>query len=197
MPPIVADPSKLLIILVDLQSHFLKTVHGNTAPAIARIQQLLLMSDVLKIPVLVTLEEPTARKGQLTEQLTDWLPDSATVLTKLSYDLCGEPAIRQYLQESHRSQCMVAGAETDVCVLHSVLGLRGMDLDVFVMEDGLFTSSPDSSAALARMAGSGAIPVTWKSLYYELLRTDDVDNRLRADPTLADRNYVPPEELPE
>jgi len=193
----VADKDNLLVVLVDLQAHFINTVPRNVVPALARIQQLLLIADTFSIPVLATLEEPIERKGHLVDCLAAELPESAAVLPKLSYDLCAEPNIRDVVLESSRTQCAVVGAETDVCVMQSVLGLLRLGLEVFLVEDCVMTSSKDSTAALARMYSCGAIPVTWKSLYYELLHTDDADNRLRADTDLINRNFVPPEDLPD
>lgn len=195
MRPAAADKTNLLVVLVDLQAHFIDRVPRNVDAAIARIQQLLIVSDRFGVPVLATLEEPIARKGQLFGSLAAELPESAVVLPKLSYDLCEEPSIRKMVLESNRKQCAVVGAETDVCVLQSVLGLLRLGLDVFLVEDCVLTSSTDATAALSRMYACGAIPVSWKSLYYELLQTDDVDSHLRADEEMINRNFVSPEDL--
>ncbi len=193
----VADKEDLLVILVDLQPRFVETVRGDVEPMLARIQQLLLMCDTFSIPVLATLEKPVTEKGSVVDCLAKRLPESAVVLPKLSYDLCGEPDIRNALQRLGRKQCAVVGAETDVCVMQSVLGLLNLELEVFLVEDCVMTSSADAAPALARMYGCGAIPITWKSLYYELLQADDEDNCLREDPELRDRGYVPVEDLPD
>ena len=63
----------------------------------------------------------------------------------------------------------MAGCETDVCVLQSCLGLLGLGYDVFVVEDLLFSSSQNVGSAIARMKDEGAIFLTYKSLYYELV----------------------------
>ena len=64
---------------------------------------------------------------------------------------------------------IVAGCETDVCVLQSCLGLIGLGYEVYVVEDLLFSSSSDVNAAIVRMQTNGAIFLTYKSLYYELV----------------------------
>jgi nicotinamidase-related amidase len=60
-----------------------------------------------------------------------------------------------------------------VCVLQSCLGLLDLGYEVYVVEDLLFSGSPNVEAAVARMKGAGAIFLTYKTLYYEL--TESVD----------------------
>jgi len=193
---IPADRKALIVVLVDLQPQFIDTSSSNDEAVIGRIQQLLLMCDTLNIPVLATVEEPIAQKGSLVNSLAKWFPKSGIVFSKLAYDLTAETDIRNALLKSNRKQVAVVGAETDVCVMQSVLGLLRMGLDVFLMEDCVMSSTTDTSAALARMYACGAIPSTWKSLYYELIRTDDEDNRLREDPNMMRKGFIPPEKLP-
>ena len=197
MNPIIVDKSTLMVVLIDLQPWFVNNQSSDVKSLMVRIQQLLLTCDTLQIPVLATLEEPIARKGYLIDCLATRLPGSGIVLPKLAYDLCEEPNIRKVLLQSNRKQFAVVGVETDVCVLQSVLGLLRRGLDVFLVEDCVMSSSKDTSAARARMFSCGAIPVTWKSLYHELLRTDDLDNRFQADVEPAKRFFAPPEEFPD
>jgi hypothetical protein len=69
----------------------------------------------------------------------------------------------------------VAGCETDVCVLHSCLGLLGLGYEVYVVEELLFSSSRYVDSAIARMKGEGAIFLTYKSLYHELVECIEDD----------------------
>src|SRR5262249_7485263 len=64
---------------------------------------------------------------------------------------------------------IAAGCETDVCVLQSCLGLLGLGYDVYVTEELVFSSSHNVDAAIARMKAEGAVFLTYKSLYYELI----------------------------
>ena len=70
---------------------------------------------------------------------------------------------------------VVAGAETDVCILQSSLGLLEMGLQVFLPEDCIFTSEHHARPAFERMYRAGVVPCTLKTLFYELTRTVDKD----------------------
>lgn len=196
MNPISADKSSLIVVLVDLQPQFVDMSSSNDEAVIGRIQQMLLMCETLNIPVLATAEEPIARKGRMVDALAKCFPKSGTIFPKLAYDLTAETDIRNALLGSNRKQVAVVGAETDVCVMQSVLGLLRMGLEVFLIEDCVLSSTTETSPALARMYACGAIPATWKSLYYELIRTDDEDNRHREDAKLVKKGLIPPEKLP-
>jgi nicotinamidase-related amidase len=68
-----------------------------------------------------------------------------------------------------KKQVIVAGCETDVCVLQSCLGLLSLGYEVYVVEELLFSSSRNVDSAIARMKAEGAVFLTYKSLYYELI----------------------------
>lgn len=84
-----------------------------------------------------------------------------------------EPDIADVIEQLPVKQIAVAGAETDVCILQSVLGLLQMGYQVFLLEDCLFTSEPQPAPALRRMYQAGAIPCTLKSMAYELVECVD------------------------
>ena len=93
---------------------------------------------------------------------------SAHTFEKDFFDLTREKKIRDHLKALSKTQVIVAGCETDVCVLQSCLGLRSLGYEVYVVEELLFSSSPNVGAAIARMKAEGAIFLSYKSLYYEL-----------------------------
>jgi nicotinamidase-related amidase len=111
------------------------------------------------------------RKGWLPDRLEPWFPNDARKLTKQTFDCTCEPEIREAIGALGLRQLAVAGGETDVCVLQSVLGVLGMGYEVFLLEDALFSEEPNTGPALRRMEQAGAIPATVKTLHYELRRS--------------------------
>ena len=55
---------------------------------------------------------------------------------------------------------IVAGCETDVCVLQSCLGLLDLGYEVFAVEELLFSSAGDVAAAKARLRAEGVVFLT-------------------------------------
>jgi nicotinamidase-related amidase len=172
----VTDASRVGILLIDVQPAFVDTMHGSKEPLLTRLECLLTLATCLNIPTIATFEEPVERKGRLPEPLEKAFPTQGQRFTKKSFNCCSESRIVDEIRRLEVKQVVVAGAETDVCVLQSVLGLLKMGLTVFVLEDCVFTSEAHSRPALNRMYYAGAIPSTVKTLFYELKGTVDADS---------------------
>ena len=192
----LARPGELAVVLIDVQPQFVENMHGAAAPVLARLEQLLIICEWFQLPVLATLEEPIDRKGHLHDRLQPLLPPTAVTATKQSYAISGEPRIVDALAQLDRPRMVVAGSETDVCVLQSVLGLIELGYDVFLLEDCLFSSESHTAPAVTRMRQAGAIPCTYKMLFYELLQTDDPLAWQTQQEQATRRGFVAPESLP-
>jgi nicotinamidase-related amidase len=167
------ERSQLGVLLIDAQPSFFRTAfsegRGGREAVMVRLEHLLMLADWLDLPVVATFEEPVAKNGELHDRLETLFPASGQRFTKRTYNLTLEPVISRALEALPVQQFAVAGAETDVCVLLSVLGLLGLGYQVFLLEDCLFSSEPHPGPALRRIAQAGAIPTTLKSLAYELV----------------------------
>jgi nicotinamidase-related amidase len=165
---IVADECWGLII--DVQDFFLshadKRVRSKIETNIKNFARLL---GYFRVPLVATLERPVDAKGSLPEEIKTYLSGAAQIFEKDFFDLTREKDIERYIARLKRKQAIVAGCETDVCVLQSCLGLLGLGYEVYVVEDLLFSASRAIDAAIARMKAEGAVFLTYKSLYYELI----------------------------
>ncbi len=157
--------------IIDVQDYFLAQL--GSRPARSRMERNLVafarLLGYFRIPLVATLERPIHRKGALPEALKHRL-GAAKLFEKDFFDLTKEKKIRDHLARLKKKQVLVAGCETDVCVLRSCLGLIDLGYEVFVVEDLVFSSARNVSAALARMQAEGAVLLSYKTLYYELLQ---------------------------
>ncbi len=172
MNRLMVDPSDLAIVVIDMQPYFLDGwMAGETEPLLARLEFLFALATVYDLPCLATFEQPIATKGWLPERLEPFFPAHGQRHTKQTFNCCGEPSIVEAIHGLGCRQIAVAGGETDVCVLQSVLGLIKAGKQIFLLEDALFSSEPHVGPALRRMESAGAIPSTVKTLNYELRRS--------------------------
>ena len=156
--------------IIDVQDFFLAQIDGPDARAnmetnLANFARLLAY---FRIPIVATLERPVERKGALPDPLKARLV-AAKLFEKDFFDLTKDQNIRDHLAELKKKQIVVAGCETDVCVLQSCLGLLDLGYEVFVVEDLVFSSAHDVAAAFARIHAEGAVLLSYKTLYYELI----------------------------
>ena len=196
---LMAQRDDLAILVIDVQPYFLDGwMAGNSEPLLARLTHLFGLATAYELPCIATFEQPVEKKGWWPEPLEAAFPAHGQKYTKNTFNCCGEPEIFDALQSLGRSQLVVAGGETDVCVLQSLLGLIVEGYQVFLLEDCLFSSEPHVGPAIRRMERAGAIPSTVKTLDYELRQS--VGNP-SVKTILEERNaqvqFGDPEELPE
>jgi nicotinamidase-related amidase len=191
--------SDLAIVVIDVQPYFLEGwMAGETDVLLARLEFLLALATVYDLPLLATFEQPVERKGWLPERLEPFFPAKGLKQTKQTFNCCGEPDIVTAIAGLGRRQLAVAGGETDVCVLQSVLGLLREGYEVFLLEDVLFSSEPHAGPALRRMERAGAIPSTVKTLNYELRLSTAAARAEQRFPEVLPGLFLPePEQLPD
>jgi nicotinamidase-related amidase len=181
--------------IIDVQEFFLSQTDKRLWSKINRnTKNFARLLGYFRIPIVCTVERPVDQKGSLPEEIRKHLGRVTKIFEKDSFDLTREEEIADYIARLKKKQVLVAGCETDVCILQSCLGLLGLGYEVYVVEDLLFSSSRNVDAAIARMKTEGAVFLTYKSLYYELIEA--VEGGRHRDKVL--KTFGPfPEDLPD
>lgn len=191
MSIIVPERSQVAILSVDFQCIDWTGIDLPQEPELARTENLFLLADWMDLPTIAVFEHPVDRNGMFPERLEKVFPARGQRFTKRTYNCCLEPTILEAIKALPGRQIAVVGAETDVCILQSTLGLLKLGYEVFLLEDCLYTSEPQPRPALDRMYRAGAIPSTFKSLAYELAVS--VDHTPWMDTWIdRDRTYAKP-----
>src|SRR5690349_6426278 len=165
MPLLDRDDS--VLVVVDAQPGFLA---AGAEPAVERMAWLVAIAAVLDVPVIVTEEEPE-RNGATDPRVAKRLPSGAPVFTKPTFGLAGTPEILDAVRTTGRGTAVVVGAETDVCVAQSAIGLRAAGLECVVVDDATFSPGEMHERGLARIASEGVARNHAKGITYEWLRT--------------------------
>jgi nicotinamidase-related amidase len=187
-------PDHCCAVIVDVQPFFLSCLGKHRRARLkTNIANFAALADYYDIPLVVTVERPVEDKGPLPRAIKKRLPAGQPIFGKDSFDLCKDEPIKRHLAGLEKTQVIIAGCETDVCVLQSCLGLLELGYTVFVVEELIFSSARKVEAAIARMRSEGVVFLSFKSLYYELLET--VDGPIRQPRGRAARKF--PEEIPD
>jgi nicotinamidase-related amidase len=99
----------------------------------------------------------------------------ATVIDKPAYSAFAQSALASFLQNKNVSTVIVTGAETDVCVLSTVLDAVDLGLRVVIVEDALCSSFD---------AGHDALMTLYRNRFaeqIELIRLDELRALWRED----------------
>jgi isochorismate hydrolase len=156
--------------IIDYQDFFLAQLEPRNRSRLRKnMRNFARLLAYLHIPTIVTLERPVHRKGAVSQDIKAPLGSATKVFEKDFFDLTKEKPIRAHLKRLKKPQIIVAGCETDVCVLQSCLGLLELGLEVFAVEELLFSSARNVDAALARLRSEGVTMLSYKTLFFELI----------------------------
>ena len=161
---------KCALVVIDVQDYFLAKLPLDwRKPLVERIAWLMQVASILEIPVIATAED-IARNGPLVPDLEKQLRAGANVHDKKVFGLCGQSDILEAVRKTGRSEYVLVGLETDVCVSHSALGLLDQGFRVVAIEDANASAPPHHDTGLRRMAAGGVIITNTKGIYYEWVR---------------------------
>ena len=189
-PYSLIEANDSVLVVIDVQDAFLdKLPRQDGERLVNNICWLIKLAMWRQIPLVVTAEEfdeqPLARK------LVDILPANTPVFDKVVFGLAHQPDILAALDQTGRKTTVLIGLETDVCVMHSAIGLLEHGYCVVVVADATGTPVPGQEIGLTRMQNAGAITVNMKGLFYEWLRTVEAVNRFHKElPDMRDQAGV-------
>lgn len=160
MPILTADSSFLLV--VDFQHRLMPAIdHG--AETVANARRLLDAAALFAVPVLFTEQNPDGLGATVPE-----LAGVHPVFHKMTFDAVRTPGFLDRIPADR--EIVVAGCETHVCVLQTVLGLLDAGRRVQVVRDAVGSRRADNKAAgLHRMERHGADIVTTEMAVFEWL----------------------------
>lgn len=153
------------LVVIDLQNTFFTTAQqGNPLINVSNIQanaiKLMQAAGAAQRPVFVTYEAtksgdhayPTAIRNAETQQTTEFV--------KTTFGAMGLPAFHDAIINSGLKRMVIVGAETDVCVMQTTMGLRKAGIDVVAVSDALMTEEENTAPTLRRYAQMGVAMAT-------------------------------------
>ena len=164
------DSKNVALVAIDLQSKLLPAIF-EAERVIKNTVILLRLGQLLSIPAILTTQYAQGL-GAVVPEVAAAAPGVAP-LDKTSFGCFGDGNFMQQLKELNpeRTTLLVAGVESHVCVMQTVLGALSAGYTVHVAEDA--TSSRTGSnwqIGLNRMEKCGAIVSSTEMMVYELLR---------------------------
>jgi nicotinamidase-related amidase len=168
-PPRLSVPNSVLLV-VDVQDRLL-AVMPDAAGLVRDVGFLLDVANLLKVPTLATEQYPQGL-GPTNAELVRRLPPERPA--KVAFSCCGAPGLLSELRRLGRPNVVVAGMETHVCVLNTVLDLLAEGLTAFVTADAVQSRfRTDHDTALRRMDRAGAVLTTAETTAFEWLGGSD------------------------
>ena len=169
------DPAKALLIVIDVQERLCAAMDENVLRQLTRNTGILLESaNELAVPVIFT-EQYVKGLGPTLGELRQTVP-AAPSFEKMTFSCCGNDAFIKQLKGSGRTQIIVTGMETHVCVLQTVINLLDEGFNVHLVKDAVMSRSGDNKlTAIETMVLAGAVPTCTEAVVFQLLKIAGTD----------------------
>jgi nicotinamidase-related amidase len=185
--PLIERANSVLVV-VDVQDTFLcKLPLHERGALVARIAWIMQIAIALEIPIVATAED-VSDTVELLPLLKNLLPPGQCVFNKMVFSLYGQHDIRQAIEALGKTDIVLVGQETDVCIAQSAIDLRDAGYQVWVADDATASPWPHHDAGLRRMENGGVVISNLKGIYYEWVR--DVSTAIAIGKTVTS---VPPD----
>jgi nicotinamidase-related amidase len=172
------DSTRSILVVIDFQGKLVQMVH-RPALALEAARRLMRLADLFSVPVVLTEQYPKGI-GPTEESLRgifDGLTTPTFFLEKTAFGCCGDSGFEALLQKARpglapeRRQIVIAGMETHVCVMQTVLELLDAGHQVHLCWDAVSGRGEEyRQHALERMAAAGATITNHESVAFEWAR---------------------------
>jgi nicotinamidase-related amidase len=167
----LCDSSDSALVLIDIQTRLAVAMSEEARHTVLHQAGILLQAaKLLGVPVLVSEQYPKGL-GKLMPSLAHYLPANTPIFEKTRFSLTGVKEFQTTLKKLNRSQLILVGMETHVCILQSALQLKKAGRQVFVVEDAVCSRTiGHHQNALGRLHAGGVTITNAESVLFEWLR---------------------------
>jgi nicotinamidase-related amidase len=164
------EREKALLAVIDVQEKLCVAMDKKVLRQLTKNIGILLESATeLNIPVLVT-EQYVRGLGATLPELKE-KASGAPCYEKMAFSCCGSAEFIEKLKATGRTQIIITGMESHVCVLQTVIELRDAGFDVHVVKDAVMSRSKQNwQTAIEVMTLAGAVPTCTESVVFQLLK---------------------------
>lgn len=164
----VLDRHDSALLVIDLQESYRGKLHREDG-VVAASRRIIEAAGLLEIPVLLTEQYPKGL-GRTRAEIAEKLPADCAVFEKTRFSALGAEGLALRLAEIARSQIVVIGIETHVCVNQTVHDLLARRFRVHAVRDAITSRfALEDEIGWQKILGSGAVPTTSECALFEWL----------------------------
>lgn len=168
-----------LLVVIDAQERLAPAIEGSPE-VVASIVRLVRVAGLLGVPIVYTEQNPRGLGGTVSAVATAIEQAGSTTsverVEKMTFDCFAAADFTPALARTERSQIVVCGMETHICVAQTVLSAIDAGLDVHLVEDACGSRSRDRhDTALQRLRTAGCVVTSAESVIYEFVERAGTD----------------------
>lgn len=166
--PGVLHTDDALVVVVDMQEPFLRTIHLKEQ-LVERVRVLLQGAAILRLPIISTTQY-AERMGGVVSEIKRLLPQLRPPFDKMTFSCWQDTAFASEVERSGRRQIVLCGIETHICVSQTAHELIAAGYAVHVVADAVSSRTEFNwRIGLERMRDSGAVVTSVEMGLFELL----------------------------
>ena len=159
-----------IFVCIDIQGNLAKVMFDREG-LVASTRKLISGVNALNIPILWTEQNPE-RLGATLPEIAEGMPAGAHPVSKMSFSCCGSEDFVYALKACRRSDVLLAGIETHICVLQTAMELMDLGFRVQAAADCVCSRTPENNAVgIERMRSMGVQITSVETALFELLRS--------------------------
>ncbi len=168
MKPFLLKADQSQVLLIDMQEKLFPAIRDNEL-LLKQTRFLLSSGVILGIPVKYTEHYPKGL-GPTLPELTTCLPEGSPRFEKIHFSCWEEPGFNTFFHKEGRSQVILAGIESHICVFSTAMQLLNVGYDVVVASDAIGSRNPDhKNSAIENLLHAGAAVLPVESIVYQML----------------------------
>ncbi len=165
-PSLSADQA--VLVIVDIQGKLATLMHEKEL-FYDNVGKMIKASQVLNIPILWNEQLPD-KLGETIPEIKSLLTDNQP-LAKNTFSCCGNQDFLGKLRELKRTQVLLTGMETHVCVYQTARDLLNMGFEVHLIADAVSSRTQrNSQLGIAKMKACGAEVTSVEMALFEMLQ---------------------------
>ncbi|MDN8643335.1 hydrolase [Stenotrophomonas indicatrix] len=174
----VIDPDNAAMLLIDHQSGLFQTIGDMPFTSVrAHATALAKMATLAKMPVITTASVPQGPNGPLIPEIHDAAPHAQYVARRGEINAWDNPEFVAAVKATGRSQLIIAGTITSVCMAFPSIAAVADGYQVFAVVDASGTySKMAEEITLARVVQAGVVPMDTAAVASEIQRTWNREN---------------------
>lgn len=162
---------RVQLVVVDVQEKLLPHINEHE-DMLARVVCMVRAAHELEIPTLVSEQYPQGL-GRTPESVMV-AAKGAPRLEKMTFSCWRDEGMHDHLLRANRSQVLLVGIESHVCVQKTALDLLEASIEPVVLADAVSSRNPtDKDFALRRMERAGVLVTTVESAIFEMIERSD------------------------
>ncbi len=162
------DKEDTVLLIIDVQEK-LAAVMKEQDKVVKNNLHVIELAKMIGMPVMVTEQYPKGLGTTVTE-IREALPFYRPI-EKMTFDCCGQPSFLEELKEHNKSNVVLTGMETHICVLQTCIGLLRGGINVHVVEDAVCSRTKENwKNGIGFMREAGAVVTCTEIVLFQLLK---------------------------